>query len=133
MRSPLTLAVVFVVDLASGAAAAYFYLGQRPPQASAGRTTAQGQPSRVAAPGRLEPERGVINLAAPGPDVLEKFLVHEGDTVAKDQDLAVLGSQKLRQIEVDTAKIQLKEADEKRGQSQTHLRAQLKWSGARNK
>jgi HlyD family secretion protein len=132
-RSVLSLAVAFLVGLAGGAAAAYFYLGARPTQTAGDRTAAKGQQTRVAAPGRLEPAGGVINLAAPGPDVVEKFLVQDGATVNKDQELAVLGSQKLRQIEYDTAQIQLKEAEEKRSQSLTHLRAQLKESDARIK
>ena len=53
MRSLLILAVVFAIGLVGGAAAAYFYFGQRPRPAGPERPAAQGQPSRVAAPGRL--------------------------------------------------------------------------------
>src|SRR5262245_40510771 len=131
-RNLLTIAVVFAAGLAGGAGIAYTYFtrpfsnhGEQPfpPRASS-------SPSRVTARGRLEPESGVINLAAPGPDIVQQLKVRDGDSVEKDQELAVLRSRTLRQIERDLADAQLKEAEDRRQKSIAHLAAARKESDA---
>jgi HlyD family secretion protein len=78
----------------------------------------------------LEPEGGVINLAAPGPDILQTILVRDGTAVEKNQELAILRSRKLRQIERDLADAQLKEAEDRREKSVAHLSASRKETDA---
>lgn len=131
-RNVLLLAVVFVAGVGGGAALAYYYLakpfsGHGEPQPGLRPASAA---NRVAARGRLEPERGVINLAAPGPDIVQLLKIRDGDPVEKDQELAVLGSRKLRQIERDLADAQLKEAEDRRQKSIEHLTAARKESEA---
>lgn len=123
-------AAVFALGLGCGAAAVYFW----PKSANGGRDDragGKGSVTRVTARGRLEPEGGVINLAAPGPDILEKIVVRAGDTIVKDQQLAILASRKLRQIEQESAKVQLEEAEDRRQKSITSLKAQQREAEAR--
>jgi len=131
-RHLVALAVVFLAGLGGGAVAVYYYLGK--PSSDYGQPStgphAAAAASRVAARGRLEPERGVINLAAPGQDILQQLKVRDGEPVEKDQELAVLGSRKLRQIERDLADAQLKEAEDRRQKSIEHLTAARKESDA---
>ncbi len=87
--------------------------------------------TQVTARGRLEPQSGVVNVAAPGPDVLEKIVVHEGEAVRKGQQLAILASRKLREIELEAAKVQLQEAEEKRQKSIASLKAQQREAEAK--
>ena len=129
-RSLISLAVAFVAGLALGGAIVWFI--PRPSTgAHGGRTETQGAVSRVTARGRLEPAGGVINVAAPGPDILQKIVVDEGETVQKGQQLAILGSRKLRDIELQSAKVQLEEAEDRRLKSITSLKAQQREAEAR--
>jgi HlyD family secretion protein len=66
----------------------------------------------VEALGRLEPEGGILNIGVGVPmgDRLSSILVHEGDEVAKGQELARLESYEDRRAECDLAASQLTEA-----------------------
>jgi HlyD family secretion protein len=129
-RQLVGFAVVFALGIGCGGAAVYFW----PRHANGGRDDRPGGKSsvtRVTARGRLEPEGGVINLAAPGPDILAKIVVQAGDAIVKDQQLAILASRKVRQIEQESAKVQLEEAEDRRQKSITSLKAQQREVDAR--
>ncbi len=129
-RQLFSFAVVFALGLGCGAATFYFL----PKSTRENRDTVlagKSSVTRVTARGRLEPEGGVVNLAAPGPDIMEKIVAHAGDSIIKDQQLAVLASRKLRQIELESAKVQLEEAEDRRQKSITSLKAQQREADAR--
>ncbi|MHB8863714.1 MAG: hypothetical protein ACYC6N_15025 [Pirellulaceae bacterium] len=68
------------------------------------------KPTRIEAQGRLEPEAGTLTVGAmPGEEIVQ-LNVHVGQTVQKDDILAVLGSQKLRNEERILAEQQLEKA-----------------------
>ena len=67
-------------------------------------------PLRIEAQGRLEPVSGTITVAALPGEEIAQLNTHVGQTVKKDDILAVLGSQKLRQQERALADEQLKKA-----------------------
>ncbi|MCX7702064.1 MAG: HlyD family efflux transporter periplasmic adaptor subunit [Gemmataceae bacterium] len=79
---------------------------------------------RVTARGRIEPAGGIIQLAASSPDVLKKLLVREGQVVTPQQELAILASRDLREIEAEAARVQLEEARERLKRTLAHLEAQ---------
>jgi HlyD family secretion protein len=129
----IVIALMFLAGLGLGAGAGYVYFtrASREPQTGGALTRPAVSPHRVAARGRLEPKGGVINLAAPGPDVLQDLLVHEGDDVKKEQELALLASGRVRKIEEESARLQVEEAEDRRQRNLTHARAQLKESDTR--
>jgi HlyD family secretion protein len=79
---------------------------------------------RVTARGRIEPVDGIFHLAASGPDLLKKLLVREGQKVKAEQELAILASRDLREIEADAARIQFEEAQNRLKRTLAHLQAQ---------
>ena len=132
LRNLPVIIVAFVVGLGGGAGLGYYYFAKSA-AAQTGETSASKNgtpPAQIGGRGRLEPEGGVINLAASGPDVLQKLLVHEGDVVEMNQELAILGSRTARQIELDLANAQRVEAKETREKALDHLKAQQKESRA---
>jgi HlyD family secretion protein len=72
------------------------------------------EPSRdfdkVVALGRIEPRDGVLSLGVPTPDRLRRLRVHEGDSVKKNQPLAILDSEVMRKLEKKLAVDQRKQA-----------------------
>lgn len=130
-RNVISLALVFALGLGGGAAAVYFFVHPSRETLRADTAGPRAVGGRVAARGRLEPEGGVINLAASSPDILKKIKVHDGQDVAENQELAILGSHDLRQIEKEMAETQFKEAEDRRKKTRDHLTAQQKESDAR--
>jgi len=130
-RNVVSLALTFVVGLGGGAALVYFFVkpSHDTVRSDAGGPRAVG--GRVAARDRVEPAGGVINLAAPSPDVLKRIEVKDGQDVAENQQLAVLGSHDLREIEAEMAQMQFKEAENRRKKTLEHLTAQQKESDAK--
>lgn len=68
---------------------------------------------KIVGQGNLQPARGTINIVAPPGERIEKLLVKLGDEVKKDDELGILASQKVRQLELDLAKAQQKDAVKK--------------------
>jgi len=96
-----------------GAICVYFYL--RDPigmqlQAEAETLPTNAPLDKVVALGRIEPKDGILSLGAPAPDRIRRLLVKEGEKVEKDQPLAILASEKMREIELELAHIQRKQA-----------------------
>ncbi len=82
---------------------------------------------RIAAQGRLEPDGGVIKLAAPyafsAPQVVTQLHVKTGDTVTKGQIIATLDSHDRLQAAVTSAQAQVKLAESKRSLAETRVSA----------
>jgi HlyD family secretion protein len=129
-RPLISYALIFAAGLACGGAMVWF-IPRSSPSSRPDRSNGQADVTRVTARGRLEPEGGIINVAAAGPDILQKIVVDEGATVIKGQQLALLASRKLRDIELQAAKVQLEEAEERRLKSITSLKAQQREAEAR--
>jgi HlyD family secretion protein len=72
------------------------------------------EPSTVVALGRIEPAGGVISLGALAPDQLRELRVGQGASVKKNQILAVLASERLREIEIDLIDRKIAEAKQRR-------------------
>jgi HlyD family secretion protein len=103
--------IIFAVGIIAGAIPAYL-LGESRLLRHAETT---GIPSarpitKVAARGRLEPAKGITNLAPAGADRLREIKVHDGEVVKEGQELANLDSLPLRTAERDLARQQLEEA-----------------------
>src|SRR5262245_45153611 len=105
----IALGIAFAIGLGGGAALVHFFVTPSRESIHGDTSGSRAVGGRVAARGRLEPATGVINLAAPSPDILKKIDVKEGQDVAENQQLAILASHDLREIESDMARIQLKE------------------------
>src|SRR5262249_53132956 len=127
----IALGIAFAIGLGGGAALVYSFAtpSREPIKGDTSGSRAVG--GRVGARGGLEPASGVISLAAPSPDILKKIEVKEGQDVAENQQLAILASHELREIESEMAKIQLKEAEERRKKTLEHLTAQQKETDAK--
>ncbi len=65
----------------------------------------------VVALGRVEPARGIIDIAALAGDRVETIEVEEGKPVTKDQVLARLESRSLRKLEFESIDSQVQEAE----------------------
>lgn len=78
------------------------------------RNEAIPEPGSVVALGRIEPAGGVVSLGALAPDQLRELRVAEGDHVTKDQILAVLASERLREIEIEAIDRRIAEAKQRR-------------------
>ncbi len=95
--------------------------GAGPPPAPADAGTAQSpEPRPVVALGRIEPAGGLIDIAAPPGDRVERILVQAGKPVTKGQALVVLESASLRALELKAAESQLQEAEARR-EAETRL------------
>jgi HlyD family secretion protein len=97
----------------------WYVRGPRGGAPSAGSSTdrtgppasAQHSGEAVVALGRIEPSRGVIDVAGTVGDRLAVLRVAEGDLVDKGQPLAELESRALRKLELDAATGQLQNAE----------------------
>ena len=69
--------------------------------------------SRVVALARLHPAGGLIELGGLPGDRIESIAVKAGQSVAKDDELVVFESRKLRSLELAAAESQLKEAEKR--------------------
>lgn len=69
--------------------------------------------SAVVALGKLEPAGGVLPILVPAGDRIAKLNVAEGDSVSRDQIIAVLESLTARETELSVAETQLREARER--------------------
>ena len=104
--------VAAVCLLAIGLVASYWYpwprgAGQPAPE---GADTEPPEKPRIEAQGRLEPISGTLSVAAlPGEEIVQ-LDAHVGQRVQKDDVLAVLGSQELRNAERVLAEQQLEKA-----------------------
>jgi HlyD family secretion protein len=108
-RHATRLWLSLLVLAAIGAAAAAL-LFDSPDQPRAAATSREGQPAGVGARGRIEPEDGVVLVAAPysdaRPSIVRDLRVTEGDVVRAGQIIAVLDNwstldKALRQREAD--------------------------------
>lgn len=81
----------------------------------------------VSAQGRIEPEGGVVKVAAPyessAPQVIREVRVRTGDLVKKGQVVAVLDSQPRLQASVEVAKAELSLAESRHSQALTRQKA----------
>ncbi|MCE9605311.1 MAG: HlyD family efflux transporter periplasmic adaptor subunit [Planctomycetia bacterium] len=79
----------------------------------AGNSSAKVPLTRVVALARLEPADGTLELGGVPGDRIEKVAVKPGQSVRRDEELVVLESRKLRQLELEAAQSQLAEAVER--------------------
>jgi HlyD family secretion protein len=123
-QGTLILGLTFVLGVVVGGFAMRW--ATRPARDDWGRGSdrAAAPLERVTARGRIEPAGGIIPLTASSPDILKKLLVREGQQVTAQQDLAILASRDLRELEVQAAQAQLDEARDRLERTLAHLRAQ---------
>jgi HlyD family secretion protein len=72
--------------------------------------SAQQNPNRIAALGRLEPRSEIVSVSAPAQDRLQTLLVQRGDRVEKDQVLGHLSTYGKQVAERDVISARLEEA-----------------------
>ena len=85
-----------------------------------------GQPTEVAALGRLAPRGEVIDIGGITGDRLEKLEVVEGQTVSRGTILGILASHEEREAERDATAAQLDEAKARRDAETAYYDAQVK-------
>lgn len=129
-RSFVALIAVFALGVGAGVGG-LSYFSKQPRERRGEQAMPAATSYRVSARGRLEPAGGILELAAPGPDVVKKLHIAENAEVTPGKELAVLASYDIRKIEHDTAKTQVREAEERLKQTLAHLNAQLKETDAR--
>lgn len=78
--------------------------------AAAERPTALASSTQIVAQGRLEPQGGIIAVAALPGERIEQLPVSVGDVVKQDQELAVMAGSALRKVQWELAKLQVAEA-----------------------
>ena len=96
--------------LLSLCALTFFGCDGTPTPATSQVSVDRSPPDRVTALGRLEPGWGVVDVGTPIGDRVARLEVTEGDTVTKDQLLAVLESHDRRAAELTVRQAQLAEA-----------------------
>jgi HlyD family secretion protein len=107
-------ALLVLAAFAAGGVVGVFVLkrpGPSPGGPGAGGPT--DRPSRVTALGRLQPAGGVVPVAGPPGDLIEKLEpVAPGTPLTEGQPIATLASRAERELEVKVARQQLAEAEE---------------------
>jgi HlyD family secretion protein len=88
--------------------------GKPEPITGASRNDMVVEPSTVVALGRIEPAGGILALGALAPDQLRDLRVAQGDSVKGNQILAVLASERLREIEIESIDRKIEEAKQRR-------------------
>jgi HlyD family secretion protein len=82
--------------------------------------TADGETSVIKAQGRLEPKEGTIAVSALPGEEIKQLLVEVGDSIAEGDQIAILGSQEIREAEY-----RLAEAERKKAKIQLESETQL--------
>ncbi|MEO1403144.1 MAG: efflux RND transporter periplasmic adaptor subunit [Cyanobacteria bacterium J06635_1] len=118
VRKPLknpTLWIALCILLGGGLVSTLAVRNLMQSRQAAKEEAAQPPPQRVSvsALGRIEPQGGIIDVAASDGGVLSQLLVAEGDRVTKGQVLAYLDIYDVRKAERDYAESQLIEARNK--------------------
>lgn len=106
-------AVALAIGFALGGVVVYLYGQSLLPSDSSGSTDASEALDKVVALGRIEPEDGVLSLGVPTPDRIAEIKVEEGAHVQKNQELVVLDSKVLRDLERQLAVIQRQQAEKR--------------------
>jgi HlyD family secretion protein len=65
---------------------------------------------QINAQGKLLPSRGIARLSGLPGDRVESILVKPGETIVKDQPIAILKSDSIKKIELEAAELKLEEA-----------------------
>jgi HlyD family secretion protein len=109
---PLALLAVAIGFLLGGLAV-YHYgnIGSTPAPGRASEPN--GTLDNVTALGRIEPKDGVLSLGVPTPDRIAQINVKEGETVKKDQELMILDSAVMRELQRKLAVIQRDQAEKR--------------------
>lgn len=109
---------LFLMAIVVSCALNYFYLRyyyEPPPSPSEAEapptSTKPDKVSAVSALGRIEPRDGVLSLGVAVPDRIRRLLVKEGDKIKKNERLAILDSQRMRELELELARTQRKQAE----------------------
>jgi HlyD family secretion protein len=122
------LVVATAAGVALGGFSVYYYLryyNVEPSQDQSPEPSAEI--NRVVALGRIEPQDGVLSLGVSVPDRIRKILVKEGNHVRRNDPLAVLDSEVMRELERTLAVIQREQAEkrlkaiEENGNAQIHV------------
>ncbi len=109
----LTLLLAVASALVAGAAGGYFLASRAKPTETAKRDsdTPATARDRVTALGRLQPASGVVPVFGPPGDRIAKlYPIAPGTALKADVPIAELASRRERLLEIEVAKIQLKEA-----------------------
>jgi HlyD family secretion protein len=124
------LVVAAVVGFGFGGASVYFYLHYYAGLDEMTDTSAESSEEidKVVALGRIEPKDGVVPVGVPTPDRIRDIPnnVYEGATVKKDEVLTILDSEALRKLELDLAKLQLKQAEKRLDAIEKNGKAQIR-------
>jgi HlyD family secretion protein len=111
----LILSVLLNVALAVGVG--YLLFGPKPGSpggtfgGSGGTTSTPAAGGEVSALGRIQPAGGLVSVFGPPGDRVQEFKVKVGDTVTKDQPLAVLSGEDDRRLQLESLDAQIKEAE----------------------
>lgn len=73
-------------------------------------TSASTAARQINAQGKLLPARGIARLSGLPGDRVESVLVKPGETIVKDQPIAILKSDSIKKIELEAAELKLQEA-----------------------
>lgn len=113
-----SLLFVAAAALATGGFGGYFYhdynSGRTLPNSESSQTNARsGETEGVPALGRIKPKDGILSLSVPAPDRIQRILVVEGQSVKKSDRLVILDSEGMRERELELARIQRRQAEER--------------------
>ncbi len=110
---PLTLLAV-AVGFVLGGITVYLYGNTGSPiEPRGGAEESNGGLDTVVALGRIEPKDGVRSLGVLTPDRVARIKVKEGDPVKKDEELVILDSGVMRELELKLAVIQRDQAEKR--------------------
>jgi len=73
-------------------------------------SSASNAARQINAQGKLLPARGIARLSGLPGDRVESILVKPGETIVKDQPIAILKSDSIKKIELEAAELKLEEA-----------------------
>jgi HlyD family secretion protein len=111
------LILSLLLNLALAAGVGYLVFGPKagPPSGSGGSIGTASlpppPPGDVNSLGRIQPAGGLVAVYGPPADRVQQFLVKVGDTVAKDQPLAVLAGEDDRKLQLQSLDTQIQEAE----------------------